>query len=89
MPAGTQNAVIAITAAPNQPATDHLAFQLQASDNLAMINAQILFLAEPTATIPVVTADKLSTVAALFTVQPVALQRVNAQRYVLKILLIF
>ena len=36
VPAGTQNAVTAETAAPNQPAADHLAFQLQATNNSAV-----------------------------------------------------
>ena len=78
VPAGTQNAVTA------NATTDHLATQSQAFDNSAMPNALVQSLAEPLAAIPVVIADQASIVAALPTVQPVALQRSGAQRYDLR-----
>ena len=57
VPAGTQNAVTPKASAPNQQATDHLATQLQASDNSAVPNVPVQSLAEPPAAIPVVIAD--------------------------------
>ena len=84
VPSDTQYAVTAETVAPNQPAVDIMAIQPQVSDKSAVTNALIQSMAKPTATIPVVSADHASTVAALFTVQPVAAQRGGVQRYDLR-----
>ena len=84
MPASTQNAVTADTAAPNQPAANYLASQPQATNNSAVFDAPIQSLAAPPAAIPVVNADNASTVAAPPTVDPVIHQRGGAQHYDLR-----
>ena len=84
VPAGTQNAVTAKTAAPNQSAAKHLAFRPQASDNSVVPNSPIQSLAKSPAAIPVVNVEYVSTVAAPPTVEPVVPQRSGAQRYDLR-----
>ena len=81
VPPGTQNAVTAEAAAPNHPASDHLATHPQDFDNSAVPNAPIQSLAEPAAAKPVVSTDNASTVAALPTDKPVAPNRGGVQHY--------
>ena len=81
MPAGTQNGVTAKTAAPNQPAADHLASQPQATNNSAVPDAPIQVLAAEFAAIPAVNPDHASILAAPIRVDSVVPQRGGALRY--------